>query len=112
MGGVELPVLMESLFCVTELQRVVSMWEVVMVGVTIAGYCQMEGERKAGEREREGEREKEKERYIDVHEYVAGPTNATITSKQNEYAHRQETVESCHEGQPTYASLTQSPTAG
>ena len=68
MGGVELPVLMESLFCVTELQRVVSMWEVVMVGVTIAGYCQMEGERKAGERggERGGEREggREKERRI------------------------------------------------
>lgn len=47
MGGVELPVLMESLFCVTELQRVVSTCDVVIVGVMIAGYCHM-GERRAG----------------------------------------------------------------
>ena len=39
--------LMESLFCVTELQRVVSTCDVVIVGVMIAGYCHM-GERRAG----------------------------------------------------------------
>ena len=43
----ELPLLIESLFCVTELHLVVSTWEVVMVGVMIAGYCHTEGDRRA-----------------------------------------------------------------
>lgn len=62
-----LPLLMASLFWVTELLRVLSMWEVaaeIAVGVITAGYCHIDGDLKPverGERER-GQREEGRER--------------------------------------------------
>lgn len=71
MGGVELPVLMESLFCVTELQRVVSMCDVVIVGVIIAGYCHM-GERRAAGRRGDSEIENDEvTEHVCIHITIA-----------------------------------------
>lgn len=44
-GGVALPLLMLSLFCVTELLRVASICAADAIVGTLAGYCQTDGER-------------------------------------------------------------------
>ena len=52
-GGVALPLLMESLFCVTELLRAASICAAAeaIVGI-LAGYCQTDGERMPTRREK------------------------------------------------------------
>jgi len=52
-GGVALPLLMLSLFCVTELLRVASICAADAIVGTLAGYCQTDGERMPMRREKD-----------------------------------------------------------